>query len=599
MKKLSQFSKSKLILFGFCFLIFFTTTSKVNAQNQQTFTQNGTFTVPDGVTKITIVATGGSGGDADAGRRKGGFGAVATGTDIPVIPGKKLAVVIGFAGKPAGGFPGGGGGGGASGVHDGEGATLIVAGGGGGADGSFTPLESIHAGIPGEASTHTPPGDGTGGTGRGGSAPGGDGGAGFGGGGGGADGDLGGGGTSGDGGASSGGQGGTGASSGSGGGGGGSPGGKSNGSDSGDGGASFVTPSADSRNFVLATKRGDGMVVISWCTFSNPCSSSCSAQDIVLETQTQIDNFTTTFGMCETVIGNLTIRRKEDGGDGIVNLNGLSTLKVVTGNLTIEQNGSLTSLDGLSNLTTVEGTLTINSNPLLANIDGLSSLTKVGQTIVSVSGLAKSRNNCGSLIITNNASLITLAGLAKLLSVCGNLTITNNNLLSNINSLFNNGVLKVTVGGSTTISSNAALMTPSISDPCNCSDPQNIRTGDGTITHFHDVLTLSGPVGASVVLTTGGSNFLNASLNQISNGTTLGMIPASGTFNFDFFHASGASGSIVLTVGGLTLPAFDISVCTAASCTAPIPTMGQWGLLIFGLLMINLGLFFIQRMQLI
>ena len=50
-----------------------TINSVIQAHGTQTFTKNGTFTVPDGVTKIWITACGGGGGGG-AGSESGGAG---------------------------------------------------------------------------------------------------------------------------------------------------------------------------------------------------------------------------------------------------------------------------------------------------------------------------------------------------------------------------------------------------------------------------------------------------------------------------------------------------------------------------------------------
>jgi len=134
----------------------------------------------------------------------------------------------------------------------------------------------------------------------------------------------------------------------------------------------------------------------------------------------------------------------------------------------------------------------------------------------------------------------------------------------------------------------------SIADPCSCFDPLNKKDNKGDITFFHDVLSVTGTPGDAVILETGNTNFLDNNLAQIADGTNLGTIPASGVFEYDFFHASGASGAITLNVGGVLLNPFNISVCEAKSCIV-IPTMSQWGLLIFGLLILNMGLFFVKQ----
>ena len=148
-----------------------------------------------------------------------------------------------------------------------------------------------------------------------------------------------------------------------------------------------------------------------------------------------------------------------------------------------------------------------------------------------------------------------------------------------------------------TITDPGTCSPPEIGDPCSCDDPLNIVDADGNVLFFHDVLTVRGTPGDQVVLTTGGINFLNGAQAQIPNGTVLGTIPASGEFNFDFFHASGASGSIILTIGGVEQPPFAIDVCNAEDCATSIPTMSEWGLIIFGLLTLNLGLIFLRRKE--
>ncbi|MEM6317500.1 MAG: hypothetical protein AAF960_07505 [Bacteroidota bacterium] len=147
----------------------------------------------------------------------------------------------------------------------------------------------------------------------------------------------------------------------------------------------------------------------------------------------------------------------------------------------------------------------------------------------------------------------------------------------------------------TTFTLGTCTMTqPSISDPCNCEDPLNRKDRNGQITHFHDVLSVRGFAGQTVTLTSGNTNFLGANLQQIPNNTVLGIIPATGLLTYDFYHASGASGDITVSVGGTTLPPFAVSVCSSSDCTI-IPTFSQWGLVVFGLLVLNMGLFIVRR----
>ena len=122
----------------------FAPNSQVISTKQKTFYYTGArqfFTVPAGVTKITITADGASG--ANIGEYAGGRGGLVTAT-VPATPDESLAVVVGGSGSD-GGFNGGGtsvgsssypgaNGGGESDVRvDATGRRIVVAGGGGGA----------------------------------------------------------------------------------------------------------------------------------------------------------------------------------------------------------------------------------------------------------------------------------------------------------------------------------------------------------------------------------------------------------------------------------------------------------------------------------
>jgi len=92
------------------------------------------WTVPDGVTEVTVEAAGGGGGGADNllgdFETSGGKGALVTAT-ISSTPGEKFVIGVGGAGSGHLGFSGGGGGGGASIITATD--VLVIAGGGGGA----------------------------------------------------------------------------------------------------------------------------------------------------------------------------------------------------------------------------------------------------------------------------------------------------------------------------------------------------------------------------------------------------------------------------------------------------------------------------------
>ena len=112
------------------------------------------------------------------------------------------------------------------------------------------------------------------------------------------------------------------------------------------------------------------------------------------------------------------------GSDGLGDVDGLSNLVSVGGNLAIVGNEALGDLDGLGGLTSVEW-LAIAYNDGLANVDGLSNLTSVG----------------GNLTIRDNDGLANVDGLSNLTNVGGNLIIRDNDGLENLDGL--NGLTSI------------------------------------------------------------------------------------------------------------------------------------------------------------
>jgi hypothetical protein len=80
----------------------------------------------------------------------------------------------------------------------------------------------------------------------------------------------------------------------------------------------------------------------------------CLPDGITFTTQDQIDNFQTNYPNCTEIEGDVTVGDFWQGGN-ISNLNGLSVLTSIGGNLVIYNNDALTSLTGLDNID--EGTI--------------------------------------------------------------------------------------------------------------------------------------------------------------------------------------------------------------------------------------------------
>lgn len=136
--------------------------------------------------------------------------------------------------------------------------------------------------------------------------------------------------------------------------------------------------------------------------------------------------------------------------DALRNLDGLSALTTVgphpsaggsSAVVMIENNASLTDLNGLSALSSILGDLYITDNPSLLSVDGLSSLTRVydlgigGNTALTSIGGLSSLTNVENLGIGQNDALTDLSGLSSLTTIWRDLEISNNLALTNLDAL--------------------------------------------------------------------------------------------------------------------------------------------------------------------
>jgi hypothetical protein len=135
------------------------------------------------------------------------------------------------------------------------------------------------------------------------------------------------------------------------------------------------------------------------------------------------------------------------GNDVLANLDSLSGLTAVTGDINIINNPVLTDISGLIGASGFQS-LDIRQNPLLTSLDGLQggqgetnltglilddndSLTNVDPLL----GLASVGNLNPEVLITDNDGLTNLDGLASLISVDADFTVRNNPLLSECSAL--------------------------------------------------------------------------------------------------------------------------------------------------------------------
>lgn len=126
-------------------------------------------------------------------------------------------------------------------------------------------------------------------------------------------------------------------------------------------------------------------------------------------------------------------------------------------------------------------------------------------------------------------------------------------------------------------------------DPCTCNDPMNIYNPDGTIQFFHDVLAIIGASPNTSVMHISG---MKSSIGQVL-AADLGSTDDDGNFMYSFYRDP--LSTVVITYY-VPVPGDDDDLITASftcdlgptSCT-PIPTLGQWAVLILGLLLLITG----------
>jgi len=161
----------------------------------------------------------------------------------------------------------------------------------------------------------------------------------------------------------------------------------------------------------------------------------CS-QYFILSTQAEVDNFNYT-----SLPGLLIIDDAVNGN--ITNLDGLSELTSIGGNLIISNNPGLTNISGLSNLTSVGEKFYFIKNYALINLDGLSNLDSIGGTfylfdnraLTNINGLSDLTSIGNDCVIRENSALTNINGLSNLTSIGGDFRVKLNNALLNIDGL--------------------------------------------------------------------------------------------------------------------------------------------------------------------
>jgi len=208
----------------------------------------------------------------------------------------------------------------------------------------------------------------------------------------------------------------------------------------------------------------------------------------------------------------------------IVNLVSLNNIQTIPGILAISDNPALSNLDGLSNITnvgeylyisgdkipnldwlsnllSVGGDLSIINNPLITNLNGMSNLTSIGggliidvnNSLLNLSGFQNLTGTIKGLSLRNNNSLSSIDGIANI-SITGGLGIYNNPVLENLNALLNTTYLSGTVlisNNDSLINLNGLNNLTSIGIEMDINDNDNLTSLDGLNNLLYVSLTIS------------------------------------------------------------------------------------------------------------
>jgi len=244
------------------------------------------------------------------------------------------------------------------------------------------------------------------------------------------------------------------------------------------------------------------LIAVILISFAAANPQSCLPQGIIFSTQEQIDNFQTNYPGCTEIEGNVRIH-----GAGITNLNGLSVLTAIGGNLNIRLNSALTSLNGLEGLTSIGSSLVISNNYSLTSLTGLDNLTFVGDYLTISGNTALSACNAewlcnvpaivsGSVTIQGNAP--GCLSLVEVAVSCGGMACLPNGI---INFILQNDVDNFSVAFPGCINTGSIKVS---GDDINNLNGLNVLTSMNGTLEIHDIHTLPNLNGLNNITYIGG-----------------------------------------------------------------------------------------------
>ncbi len=144
-------------------------------------------------------------------------------------------------------------------------------------------------------------------------------------------------------------------------------------------------------------------------------------------------------GLSLESVGSLTI----DGNPVLTDLNGLSSLTRVSGDVMLHRNETLMDITGLGSLVELGGRFSIRFQPRLRNLDGLENIERATAVVIegnsiltSIEGL-RGLHEVGGLYIDSNPVLASFDGLDALVSVTDQLWLFNNPMVATLAPLGN------------------------------------------------------------------------------------------------------------------------------------------------------------------
>ncbi len=243
--------------------------------------------------------------------------------------------------------------------------------------------------------------------------------------------------------------------------------------------------------------------------------SQCPPGNVTFSSQQEIDDFPIDYPLCHDIAGDVII-----SGADITNLDGLSSIQTIAGNLTIKDNSALVSLDGLSNLEELGSDLYIISNNALSNIVGFTSLSSVNY-----------------ISIKSNGSLIDIDGFSALTQLTESLWVVHNPLLESINGFSSLSVIEgylyisdddvlVDLGGFSSLSSIGDFLTIDGNNSLVNLNGLNSLTTIGTDLSIYQNSSLTSLEGLSSLSSIAGHMYIwnNASLESLNGLSALSSV---------------------------------------------------------------------------